>query len=166
MKTWVARMKEPEFLIPKWKWNSLSHVWLFMIPRNSPGQNTRVGSLSLLQGIFPTQGSNPGLLHCWWILNQLSYQGSPWCPWTLQSHASFIQTFREINYWFFRIFCYMQLNLTSNTEFFTITMVSLCHYVTMGHLFFTITGFLFIQCAWSYMKESPSENVTKFCKKS
>ena len=31
--------------------------------RNSPGQNTGVGSLSLLQGIFPTQGLNPGLLH-------------------------------------------------------------------------------------------------------
>ena len=34
-------------------------------------------SHSLLQGIFPTQGSNPGLLHCRWILYQLSYQGSP-----------------------------------------------------------------------------------------
>ena len=33
-------------------------------PWNSPGQNTGVGSLSLIQGIFPTQGSNPGLLHC------------------------------------------------------------------------------------------------------
>ena len=33
-------------------------------PCNSPGQNTGVGSLSFLQGIFPTQGSNPGLLHC------------------------------------------------------------------------------------------------------
>ena len=33
-------------------------------PWNSPGQNTGGGSLSLLQGIFPTQGSNPGLLHC------------------------------------------------------------------------------------------------------
>ena len=44
-------------------------------PRNSPGQNTRVGSHSLLQGIFPTQGSNPGLLHCGWILYQLSHQG-------------------------------------------------------------------------------------------
>ena len=33
-------------------------------PWNSPGQNTGVGSLSLLQGIFPTEGSNPGLLHC------------------------------------------------------------------------------------------------------
>ena len=45
-------------------------------PWNSPGQNTGVGSLSLLQGIFPTQGSNPGLLHCRQILHQLSYQGS------------------------------------------------------------------------------------------
>ena len=44
---------------------------------NSPGQNPGVGSLSLLQGLFPTQGSNPGLLHCRRILYQLSYQGSP-----------------------------------------------------------------------------------------
>ena len=44
-------------------------------PWNSPDQNTRVGSLSLLQGIFPTQGLNPGLPHCRWILYQLSYQG-------------------------------------------------------------------------------------------
>ena len=44
-----------------------------------PGKpkNTGVGSLSLLQGIFPTQELNWGLLHCRWILYQLSYQGSP-----------------------------------------------------------------------------------------
>ena len=41
-------------------------------------QATRVGSLSLLQGIFPTQGSNPDLPHCRQILYQLSHQGSPW----------------------------------------------------------------------------------------
>ena len=46
-------------------------------PWNSPGQNIGVGSLSLLQGIFLTQGSNPGLPHCRWILYQLSYKGSP-----------------------------------------------------------------------------------------
>ena len=45
-------------------------------PWNSPGQNTAVGSLFLFQGIFPTQGSNPGLPHCRQILYQLS-QGSP-----------------------------------------------------------------------------------------
>ena len=46
-------------------------------PWNSPGQNTGVGSLSLLQRIFPTQGSNPGLPHCRQILYQLSHKGSP-----------------------------------------------------------------------------------------
>ena len=45
-------------------------------PWNSLGPNTGVGSLSLLQGIFPTQGSNPGLLHCKQILYQLSHKGS------------------------------------------------------------------------------------------
>ena len=45
-------------------------------PWNSPGQNSGVGSLSLFQGIFPTQGWNPGLLHCRWVLYQLSHQGS------------------------------------------------------------------------------------------
>ena len=46
-------------------------------PRNSPGQNTGVGSHSLFQGIFPTQGSNPGVPHCRQILYQLSHHGSP-----------------------------------------------------------------------------------------
>ena len=46
-------------------------------PWDSPGQNTGVGSLSHLQGIFPTQGSNPGLPHCRWILYQLSHKGIP-----------------------------------------------------------------------------------------
>ena len=46
-------------------------------PWNSPGQNTGVGNLSLLQVIFPTQGLNPGLLHCRQILSQLSHKGSP-----------------------------------------------------------------------------------------
>ena len=64
----------------KWKWNSLSCVLLFVTPYspwNSPDQNTGVGSLSLLQGIFPTQGSNPGLPHFMEILYQLSHKGSP-----------------------------------------------------------------------------------------
>ena len=46
-------------------------------PWNSPGQNTGVGSFSLLQGIFPTQGWNPGVLHCRWTLYQLSHKGGP-----------------------------------------------------------------------------------------
>ena len=46
-------------------------------PWISPGQNTGMGSLSLLHGIFPTQGLNPGLLHCSWILYQLSHKEIP-----------------------------------------------------------------------------------------
>ena len=46
-------------------------------PWNSPGQNTGVGSLSLLLGIFPIQGSNPSLPHCRRILYQLSHQENP-----------------------------------------------------------------------------------------
>ena len=52
-------------------------------PWNSPGQDTEVGNLSLLQGIFPTQGSNPGLPHCRQILYQLSHKGSPFYQRTL-----------------------------------------------------------------------------------
>ena len=59
-------------------WETIA-VW------NSPGQNTGVGSLSLLQGIFSTQGSNPGSPHCRQILYQLSYEGSP----HMRTHMSY-----------------------------------------------------------------------------
>ena len=61
-------------------------------PWNSPAQNTGVGNLSLLQGIFPSQGSNPGLLHCRWILYQLSHKGNPrtleWVAYPFSSGSS------------------------------------------------------------------------------
>ena len=53
-------------------------------PQEKP-KNTGVVSLALLQRIFPTQESNRGLLHCRWILNQLSYQGS--LAWHLSNHS-------------------------------------------------------------------------------
>ena len=46
-------------------------------PWDSPGKNTGVGCHAFLQGILSTQGSNPGLWHCRWILYCLSHQGSP-----------------------------------------------------------------------------------------
>jgi len=46
-------------------------------PWNSPGQNTGVHRLSLLQGIFPTQGSNSGVPHCRWTFYQLIHKGNP-----------------------------------------------------------------------------------------
>ena len=60
---------------------SLSRVRFFETPWTIQsleffGQNTGVESLSLLQGIFPTQGSNPDLPHCRRILYQLSHKGS------------------------------------------------------------------------------------------
>ena len=71
------------------QWKSFSHVWLFVTPWTIQSmefsrQNTGVGSSSLLQGLVPTQGSNPGLLPCRQILYQLTHKGSPsrgqaWC---------------------------------------------------------------------------------------
>ena len=59
---------------------------------NSPGRNSGMCSLSLLQGIFPTQGSNPGLLHCSQILYQLSHKGRPrileWVAYPFSSRSS------------------------------------------------------------------------------
>ena len=68
--------------------NSLRPHGLYS-PWNCPGQNTGVGSLSLLQRIFPTQGWNPGLLHHRRILYQLSHQGNPKlaCAFTKKIHA-------------------------------------------------------------------------------
>ena len=63
-----------------------------LCPWNSPGQNTGVGNLSLLQRIFPTQGSNLGLLHCRQIIYQLSHKGSPrileWVAYPFSSGSS------------------------------------------------------------------------------
>ena len=59
---------------------------------DSSGQNSGVGSLSLLQEVFPTQGLNPGLTHYRRILYQLSHQGSPgileWVAYPFSSRSS------------------------------------------------------------------------------
>ena len=64
-----------------------------LCPWDFPGKNTGVGSHSFLQGIFPTQGLNLGLLHCRQILYHLSHQGSlqecsNYCTTAFISHAS------------------------------------------------------------------------------
>ena len=69
---------------------------------NSPGQNTGVGSLSLLQGIFPNQGSNPGLWHCRRILYQLNHQGSPrileWVTYPFSSRSSWPRDWNGVSF--------------------------------------------------------------------
>ena len=79
----------------------LSRVWLCnpmdcnppgsFVHGSSSGKNTGVGWHSLLRGIFPIQGLNPGLPHCRWILYDLCHQGSSWilewvaCPFSRRS---------------------------------------------------------------------------------
>ena len=61
--------------------NQISLIAADSLPTESPGKtkNSGLGSLSLLQGIFPTKQPNQGLLHCKQILYQLTYQESPIC---------------------------------------------------------------------------------------
>ena len=60
-------------------------------PWNPSGQNTGVGSLFILQGIFPTQGSNPGILHCRQPLHHLSQKGSPYmCHMYIHIYTNYI----------------------------------------------------------------------------
>ena len=98
----------------KWKWKLLSHIRHMEVKKvkmkiaqshltlcdpmdciltcNPSGQNTGVGNLSLLQEIFPNQGSNPGLPHGRQILYQLSHKGSPrvleWVAYPFSSGSS------------------------------------------------------------------------------
>ena len=71
-------------------------------PWNSPGLNTGVNTLSLLQGIFPTQGLSPGLPHCRWIIYQLSHKGNPrvleWVAYSFSSRSSQPRNQTRISY--------------------------------------------------------------------
>ena len=64
--------------------SQVSHIAdeFFTVWATREALNIGVGSLALLQVIFPTQYSNQGLLHCRWILYQLSYQGRPYHDWS------------------------------------------------------------------------------------
>ena len=80
-------------------------------PWNAPGQNNGVGSHSLLQGIFPTQRSNPGPLDCTQILCHLSHQRSP------------VRSSKGLGYWdhskvtsFICISCLESVIVTHNSE--------------------------------------------------
>ena len=75
-----VRLQESEVLVTSVMSDSLRPHGLesarLLGPWSYPGKNTGVGCHALLQGIFPTQGLNPGLLHCRQILYHLSHQGS------------------------------------------------------------------------------------------
>ena len=85
----------------------VAQLWLTLRPHglyspwNSLGQNTGMGGLSLHQGIFPTQGSNPGLLHGRWILFQLRPQESPrileWVAYPSSSKSSWSRNWTGVS---------------------------------------------------------------------
>ena len=86
-----------------------------LCPWNSPGKNIGVGSHSLLQEIFPTQGSNLGLLHYRQILYHLSHQGSWHLP-LIISHVSPAITLSE--YKIFYIPSYLNMNLSKERSMY------------------------------------------------
>ena len=94
---WFQVYNKIQYMFILWNIYYNNYLWLFAShglysPWNSPGQNTGVDSLSHFQGIFPTQGSNPGLPHCRWILYQVSHKGSPrileWVAYPFSSRSS------------------------------------------------------------------------------
>ena len=85
---------------------------------DSPGKNTGVGCHALLQGIFPTQGSNPGLLHCRWILYHLIHL---WDPAKLESYHLKMHQYVRIfiqRYLIDPVVLRMQLSIPQITEAF------------------------------------------------
>ena len=74
--------------------------WLYS-PWNSAAQNTGMGNLSLLQGIFPIQGWNQGLPHCRQILYQLSYKENPrileWVAYPFSSRSSWLRNWTRVS---------------------------------------------------------------------
>ena len=89
----------------KWKVKLLSRVQLLrphglqptrlLCPWDFPGKDTGVGCHFLLQGIFPTQELNPGVLHCRQILYQLSYKGSPTSMWSNWNSGILLTTLKN-----------------------------------------------------------------------
>ena len=92
-----------------------------LYPWDSPGKNTGMGSHSLLQGIFPTQGLNLGVLHCGQILYHLRHQGSRHFIWNVNLMG----------------FCFLSVSMTHTVELrpHTISHVLWLHLAFPGSLF-------------------------------
>ena len=116
-------------------------------PWNSPGQNTGVSSLSLLQGIFPSQRSIPGLRHYRWILYHLSHKGSPrileWVAYPFSSGF-----FRSRNQT--RVFCIARGFFTNWAirEALSRPCISLINPNSLEHQLFTSFLFIYLFYFW------------------
>ena len=123
LRIYFDRMKQKEFEVHwKCKWKPLSRVQLFVTPWTIQSMefSTGVCSLSLLQGIFPTQRSNPGLLHCRQILYQLSHKGSPrilkWVAYSFSTGSSQLRNWTGVSCIACGFFTYWTVRLTSYQE--------------------------------------------------
>ena len=74
LRLYLLEAAEDRNMLVAQSWLTLCEPARLLCPWHSPGKNTGVGGHSLLQGILPTQGANPGLLHCRQILHHLSHQ--------------------------------------------------------------------------------------------
>ena len=100
-------------------------------------KDTGVGSLSLLQGTFPTQELNWGLLHCRWILYQLSYLGGPFlCVLSCKSPFSIVKRYRQL----------LSLSLYSCS----LIWLFFSDYIQYGVLMFTSHQFFSITKVWQW----------------
>ena len=107
---------------------------------DSPGKNTGVGSLSLLQGIFPTQGLNPRLPHCRQILYQLGHQGSPrileWVAYPFSRETSQPRNWTKVSCiagWFFT-YKGSPMNIATFINHFKCTMIYILIKFNKGEL--------------------------------
>ena len=115
---------------------------------NSLGQNTGMDTLSLLQGIFPTQELNPGLPHCRWILYQLSRQGSP-------HHQRIHTSDKEACENMFHIICHQGVQINSTGyQFIPIRMAKIQNTDTKCWQGCWAMGIL-IHCWWEFKMDQP-----------
>ena len=132
--------------------NSLQPHGLYS-PWNSPGHNTGVGSLFFLQGIFPTQESNPGLPHCRRILYQLSHKGSPrilkWVAYPFSSRSSWPRNWSGVSCIAGGFFTNWDIReaQSGSQDFFIISLISIGSVAMFPH-FFLILAICVLSFSW------------------
>ena len=156
-------MSECKLLSPVWLCDPMDYSLPGSSPWDSPGKNTGVGCHSFLQGILPTQQSNPGLLYCKQILYLLSHQGSPdlsidfsksWnsqqgtFPWDSIYMKSRKQKLREheqrtcealvLSCFFLRAGCTIELTLCESTE---LEPCDMCPFLYLSYTFKEVSLF-------------------------
>ena len=111
-------------------------LWLarLLCPWDSPGKNTRVGRHSLLHGIFPTQGSNMGLLHCRQILYCLSHQHYHTYDY-IKYNMIYVNPHIDI-YIYICIKCLFVTWLKIRTIIFLYLFISFAHFLIVSFIFY------------------------------